>query len=691
MIRLPPPSPHRPLPTTPPGPRHDRDARPVGPGRSGLAALALGALLVLAGCGRGDRGRVLILGIDGLDPATVDLLMSEGEMPNLARMRQEGAYGEVICPKPLLSPILWTTIATGRSPADHGIGHFVAVDPSTGAELPVTSRLRRVKALWNMAAEAGRRPVTVGWWATWPPEDVGEGKVVSDHVAYHFLFEEGFTGGGEEGKTHPPELLERIRPMLQRADDLGAAELEGFVELGALGEGSEEDGGVASGGFRDELEHFKWALATARSYRDIGLHLWREERPDLQMVYIEGTDSTSHLFGHLFRAQGLAGDLARQQERYGGTVEAMYRFADDLVGRYLEAADDDTTVIVVSDHGFELGVLHDDPTRAADLRRVSERFHRERGVLYLWGRGIRSGAKLEEPHLLDLTPTVLQLLDLPLGEDMPGRVLAEAFVRVPEPETIASWDATGEPVLLSGEAKGRDAETDAAVLERLRGLGYLSGSDAEASDAGERNLAAILFEEGRYREAARAYKKLVDAEPGDASLRTSFAGALGALERYDEALAELETALELDPLHVEGYHNRAVIRERRGETRAAVADYARALRYRPDYEPSRQALERLIGTADVHGPTNETERQAAELCARASDAARRGDYGAAMTALDQAVALAPDFPLVWQYRSNVAYLMGDREAAIRALEKGLELEPDNALFHRNLENLRALP
>ena len=117
MIRLPPPSPHRPLPTTPPGPRHDRDARPVGPGRSGLAALALGALLVLAGCGRGDRGRVLILGIDGLDPATVDLLMSEGEMPNLARMRQEGAYGEVICPKPLLSPILWTTIATGRSPA----------------------------------------------------------------------------------------------------------------------------------------------------------------------------------------------------------------------------------------------------------------------------------------------------------------------------------------------------------------------------------------------------------------------------------------------------------------------------------------------------------------------------------------------------------------------------------------------
>ncbi|MEL7061481.1 MAG: alkaline phosphatase family protein [Acidobacteriota bacterium] len=646
----------------------------------GALAALLVACLALVACGAKERGKVLVLGIDGLDPQTVDLLMAERQMPNFARLRQEGAYGRVRCPLPLLSPILWTTIATGRSASDHGIGHFVAVDPATGEELPATSQLRQVKAIWNMAAEKNRKPVVIGWWATWPPEDVGDGIIVSDHVGYHFLFEEGITGGADEGKTHPPELFDEIRPMLVRAADLGPGDLAEFVNVPA-----DEITGATD--FSDDLGHFRWALATARSYRDIGLHLWAEEQPDLQMVYIEGTDSTSHLFGHLFRAEGMVGDLARQQERFGGTVDAIYRFADDLVGRYLDAVDDDTTVVVVSDHGFELGSLHADPNRAQDLRRVSERFHREHGILYLWGPRIRPGARLQDAHLLDVTPTVLAAMDLPLGKDMPGRVLTEAFVRVPERRTIESWDGTGVEVKISGTGD-RDAATDEAVLEHLRGLGYLSGSTAEGSRAGDRNLAGILFQDGRYRESARAYKKLVDADPDNAGLRTSLAGALGALERYEEALEQLQVALELSPLNVEAYHNRAVILERLGRPQEAVNDYARAIRYRPDYEPSRRALVRLVGTADVHGPTTDAARRAAQLAEQASGLARRGDFQGAMALLDQAAEVAPSFPLVWQYRSNVAYLMGDSEGAIAALERGLELEPGNALFQQNLARLR---
>lgn len=645
-------------------------------------ALLLVAALGVTGCGGGDQGRVLLLGLDGMDPQTVDLLMAEGKMPNFARLRQEGAYGRVDCPKPLLSPILWTTIATGKSAADHGIGHFVAVDPSTGEELPVTSQMRRVKAVWNMATEAGRKPAVVGWWATWPPEDVGDGVIVSDHTAYHFLFEDGFTGGGEEGKTHPPELIERLQPFLRRPADLEASQVSRFVDVP---ESELAQVASAESSFQSDLDHFRWALATAISYRDIGLDLWRSEQPDLQLVYIEGTDSTSHLFGHLFRAEGLAGELAEQQQRYGRTVEEMYVFADEILGRYLEAADEDTTVIVVSDHGFQLGALHDDPTRTRDMRRVSEQFHREQGILYLWGRAIKAGARLETSHLQDVTPTVLALMGLPVAEDMPGRVLQEAFVQAPSVQRIASWETTGESVQISGV---RDAETDEAILEHLRGLGYLSSSEAAQSSQGDRNLAAINFEAGRYREAAKIYKKLIDAEPDDASLRTSFAGVLGALERYDDAMAQLTKALELDPLNVEAYHNRAVILERSGDVERAVQDYARAVRYRPQYEPSRRALERLVGTADVHGPVNEAEERAEVLAQQASVAARKGDYQKALELLDQAAEVAPSYSLVYQYRSNVAYLMGDTEGAVAALEKGLELEPGNQLFIQNLKRLR---
>src|SRR4030095_6444789 len=104
-------------------------------------------------------------------------------------------------------------------------------------------------------------------------------------------------------------------------------------------------------------------------------------------------------------------------------------------------------------------------------------------------------------------------------------------------------------------------------------------------------LAACLFESGRYDEAEKAYAKLVKEKPDDGSLRTSYAGALGALGRYDDALKEIDAAIKLEPLNPEAYHNRAVIHERRGELNAAVPDYRTALRYNPTYEPSRAALE----------------------------------------------------------------------------------------------------
>ena len=127
-------------------------------------------------------------------------------MPSFAKLRQEGAYARLISAKPLLSPIIWTTIATGKPPDQHRIGHFVAVNAKTGEQLPVTSRMRKVKALWNILSDAGRSVAVVGWWATWPAEDV-RGTVVSDHTCYHFLFDEGATGGADlTGTIYPPAL-----------------------------------------------------------------------------------------------------------------------------------------------------------------------------------------------------------------------------------------------------------------------------------------------------------------------------------------------------------------------------------------------------------------------------------------------------------------------------------------------------
>ncbi len=250
----------------------------------------------------------MVLGIDGADPATIDLLMAEGKLPNFARLRQQGAYGPLRSAEPLLSPVIWTTIATGKTPDQHQIGHFVAVNPTTGEQLPVTSQMRRVKALWNILSAAGRSTDVVGWWATWPAETI-RGAIVSDHLAYHFLLEDGLKQTDAPGTTFPKALEATVRPLARKPQDVGREEIAAFVDVPA-----EEFARPFR--FEDDLSHFRWAYAAAQSYTRIGLHLWKTERPDNLLVYVEGLDSTSHLFGHLFRVGESLG-------RARGTAEAL--------------------------------------------------------------------------------------------------------------------------------------------------------------------------------------------------------------------------------------------------------------------------------------------------------------------------------------------------------------------------------
>jgi len=184
---------------------------------------------------------------------------------------------------------------------------------------------------------------------------------------------------------------------------------------------------------------------------------------------------------------------------------------------------------------------------------------------------------------------------------------------------------------------------------------------------------------------------LSDAEsPLGVPIRASYAGSLGALGRLDEAYAELGRAIALEPANPEAYHNRGAILEKRGDPKAAAREHQTALRYAPDYEPSRSALTRLGGGAAATGePPTANEKLAMALAEQAHQSALRGDYAGATQKLDEAERIAPRFALVAHYRANIAYLQGDRAGAIKALRRAVELEPDNPLFRTNLERLEA--
>jgi predicted AlkP superfamily phosphohydrolase/phosphomutase len=148
-----------------------------------LATLALLCVGSLACARARSTSRVLLVGVDGADPDILGRLIGEGRLPSFTRLKTTGASGRLRSREPLLSPILWTTIATGRKAQDHGILDFVEVS-SDGKLIPITSTRRRVPALWNILDHAGKSTGVVGWYATYPAEHV-RGFLVSDHLGFH--------------------------------------------------------------------------------------------------------------------------------------------------------------------------------------------------------------------------------------------------------------------------------------------------------------------------------------------------------------------------------------------------------------------------------------------------------------------------------------------------------------------------
>ena len=487
------------------------------------------------------RQRLLLVGWDSADWKIIHPLLDSGELPGLARLVESGTSGNLTTLEPQLSPMLWTSIATGKMAYHHGVPGFTEVDPGTGAVVPVSAATRKSRTIWEILGERRLRSHVVSWFATHGEEDHA-GCVVSNmfcHVAN--------TQPGQDpaewappppGTTWPAELAATMNDLRVSPHDIDPDDLIRLFVPAAHTVDQTKD---------KRLWGLAEKLAEACSAHNAATHLLETEPDwDFMAVYYRTVDEISHMFMpyHPPRMEGIP---EADFELYKQVVTGIYKLHDLFLCRLMQLAGPETAIVLVSDHGF-----HSDHLRPKFTPRVPAGitvWHRPQGVFIASGAGFKRDELVYGARLLDIAPTILHWFGLPVGADMEGRVLEEIFDGPKRPvETVPTWE-TGEDSQRKRKSLGPGA--DKALLEQFVALGYIDEipddpgqAAAETNRENDWNIARACMYGQRYAQALPLLENCFHAAP----FRTDYAQVLATCQMQlgllDEADATVAKAAE---------------------------------------------------------------------------------------------------------------------------------------------------
>lgn len=547
--------------------------------------------------------RLVIIGVDGGDWLNLKPLIDAGRLPNFARLVEQGASGPLRSEQPLLSPLLWTTMATGRYPEEHGILNFTVVDPETGNKMPISRLYRRVDAFWNIVGDYGRTACIVGWLATDPPETIN-GVMVTDKVGYLAFAPDDTT---RASSVSPAARQSEVESQLVHAADVTYEEMSRLLHVTR-----EEFNAHRKTEFdqRDPIANLVLLYASTMSYRNIGLRLLESDRPDVLAVYFEWVDAVSHLF--MLHTPPRMPDVPESEfEKYKDVVEQAYIIQDEILGDFLDAMDENTTLFVISDHGFKSGVsrLQNRPEIWAGN---AAKWHRMDGIVAFYGNGVSPGRRVEEASILDVAPTVLALQGTPRAANMPGKVLSDAF----SPDLRARFDTTTVASLDRERADDAVAGSGAAseeTMKKLGALGYVNADPTPDNADALNNLGQRYEQRGEYEKAIAEYKKAIALRPDFHIAYNNLAVCYGKLKRYDEAEAALRKVIELEPRDFYAMNNLAVMYIHTRQLDRAVEAARMSVTTEPGYVNGRITLGSVLAmTGDLDG-AEEQFREALRL------------------------------------------------------------------------------
>jgi len=251
--------------------------------------------------------KIFILGIDG---ATFDLILpwvNQGKLPNLAKLINKSAYGELESTIPPVTAPAWTSFFTGKNPGKHGMYDFIVPNEESKALSYLSYEDCESETIWSILSEKGKKVCVINIPMTYPPE------------AVNGVFISGMAPGLDSEFAYPPNLKKEIKRkfpnyiIFTRPDKEPARFLKSIKEMTRI---------------RAKLaKHF----LTSRDW-------------DVFMVVFNSTDIVQHRFWRYMEKYG-------HRNKYSNAILDVYRLVDKEIGDLWKCLDEDTLFLIMSDHG----------------------------------------------------------------------------------------------------------------------------------------------------------------------------------------------------------------------------------------------------------------------------------------------------------------------------------------------------
>lgn len=266
--------------------------------------------------------KVVMIGLDGLNP---DLVYQwKGELPNLSKLMEEGIHGNIKSTVPPITPQAWSCILTGKNPGHFGYWDFTYRDDySYGQSELVNSRVRdeRVDTIYEILSGYNKKVAIINVPVTYPPPEIPGGYSISSFMIPNL----------NKQFTHPASLKKKIEKIIgQYIIDASTSDMN-FRQM-------------------DKEVVLKRIYDMDKQRFELTKYFIKEKKCDFVFTVIMGTDRMPHLFYRYFDKNHRR---YTPHPKYESALKNHYKFCDESIGEILNLVDDNTAMIVTSDHSVQ--------------------------------------------------------------------------------------------------------------------------------------------------------------------------------------------------------------------------------------------------------------------------------------------------------------------------------------------------